>query len=146
MITYSVTEISNHIKKIVENSEILKRFLLVGEITNLTNYSSGHLYFGVKDENSQIKVVMFQNYASTLKFTPKNGMKVIIEGSVGVYGKTGCYQVYAYSMQPDGIGALYLAYEQLKQKLEKEGLFSKEHKKVIPKIPRTIGVITSANC
>ena len=139
----SVSELNNYIKNLFDSSRFLSSITVVGEISNFTNHRSGHLYFSLKDGESQIKAVMFRSSASRLKFMPESGMKVIAHGTVSVFERDGSYQLYVTSMQPDGIGALYLAYEQLKEKLSQEGLFSEEHKKLIPKMPRRIGVITS---
>ena len=114
------------------------------EISNFTNhYKTGHFYMTLKDETSLIKAVMFRGNASKLKFLPENGMKVIVTGRVSAYIRDGQYQIYIDSMEPDGIGALYIAYEQLKKKLAAEGLFDREKKKPLPKIPTRIGIITS---
>lgn len=139
----TVTELNNYLKNLIGNDRLLNAISVRGEISNLTNHRSGHLYFTIKDEGSKIPAVMFQSSASGLRFVPENGMKVIVRCSVNVYVPSGVYQLYVSSMQPDGIGDLYLAYEQLKNKLEKEGLFSPEYKKKIPKIPKKVGVITS---
>lgn len=140
---FTVSELNNYIKNIFENSRTLSSVTVRGEISNFTNHRSGHLYFSLKDAEGQIRAVMFKSRAMTLKFMPESGMKVIIHGSVTVYPRDGSYQIYVSSMQPDGIGALYLAYEQLKEKLLAEGLFDEEYKKTIPQFPRRIGVITS---
>lgn len=139
----SVSELNNYIKNLFDSSRFLSSITVVGEISNFTNHRSGHLYFSLKDGESQIKAVMFRSSASRLKFMPESGMKVIAHGTVSVFERDGSYQLYVTSMQPDGIGALYLAYEQLKEKLSQEGLFSEEHKRLIPKMPQKIGVITS---
>ena len=139
----SVSELNNYIKNLFDSSRFLSSITVVGEISNFTNHRSGHLYFSLKDGESQIKAVMFRSSASRLKFMPESGMKVIAHGTVSVFERDGSYQLYVTSMQPDGIGALYLAYEQLKEKLSKEGLFSEEHKRLIPQMPQKIGVITS---
>jgi exodeoxyribonuclease VII large subunit len=123
---------------------ILSSLWVKGEISNFKNHYSGHLYFTLKDEKSLIKCVMFKSQASLLKFMPEDGLKVIIRGSVTVYERDGQYQLYAEGMQPDGLGSLHLAYEQLKKRLEAEGLFDKLRKKKIPYIPSAIGVITSS--
>lgn len=141
--TRSVTWVNEYVKSLVEEEVQLQDFYLSGEISNFKSHSSGHLYFTLKDENSEIKAVMFRTYASRIRFAPKNGMKVLVHARIGVYEKAGAYQLYVDSMQPDGIGSLYLAYEQLKAKLAKEGLFDEEHKKLLPKIPKSIGIITS---
>ena len=140
---FTVSELNNYIKNIFENNRTLSSVTVRGEISNFTNHRSGHLYFSLKDADGQIRAVMFKSRAMTLKFMPESGMKVIIHGSVTVYPRDGSYQIYVSSMQPDGIGALYLAYEQLKEKLLAEGLFDEEHKQPIPQFPRRIGVITS---
>ncbi len=141
--TFTVSELNNYIKTVFENNRILSSVTVRGEISNFTNHRSGHLYFSLKDSEGQIRAVMFRSRAMSLKFMPESGMKVIVHGSVAVYPRDGSYQIYVNSMQPDGIGALYLAYEQLKAKLEAEGLFDIEHKRPIPMFPRRIGVITS---
>lgn len=141
--TFTVSELNNYIKNIFENNRTLTSVMVRGEISNFTNHRSGHLYFSLKDSDGQIRAVMFRSRAMTLKFMPESGMKVVIHGSVTVYPRDGSYQIYVNSMQPDGIGALYLAYEQLKERLALEGLFDEEHKLLIPEIPRRVGVITS---
>lgn len=140
---FSVTELNNYIKNIFENNRTLSSVTVRGEISNFVSHRSGHLYFSLKDEDGQIRAVMFRSRAATLKFVPESGMRVIIHGSITVYPRDGSYQLYATSMQPDGIGALYLAYEQMKARLAEEGLFDDEFKKPIPLIPTRIGVITS---
>lgn len=141
--TLTVSELNGYIKRIFDNDRTLSAVTVKGEISNFTNHRSGHLYFSLKDNEGQIRAVMFASRAVRLKFKPENGMKVIIHGSVSVYQRDGSYQLYANTMQPDGIGALYLAYEQLKEKLYNEGLFDESHKKDIPTFPERIGVITS---
>ena len=140
---FSVTMLNEYIKNIFENNRTLSSVTVRGEISNFTNHRSGHLYFSLKDSDGQIRAVMFRSKAQGLKFMPESGMKVIIHGSVTVYPRDGSYQIYVSSMQPDGIGALYLAYEQMKARLAEEGLFDSIHKKPIPVYPRRIGVITS---
>ncbi|HBJ18874.1 MAG TPA: exodeoxyribonuclease VII large subunit [Clostridiales bacterium] len=139
----SVTELNEYIKALVESDPRLARVTVRGEISNFVRHTSGHLYFSLKDEEGQVRAVMFRSAASHLLFRPADGMKVILFGSVSVYPKGGSYQIYVNAMQPDGVGALYLTYEQLKEKLAKEGLFDEEHKRPIPKMPRNLGVITS---
>ncbi len=140
----SVSQLNFYLKSLLDNDDNLKFVFLEGEISNLTDhYSSGHIYFSLKDEKSVVRAVMFSYAAKNLKFRPQNGMKVIIRGRVTVYEPTGQYQVYVEDMVPDGVGALSLQFEQLKEKLEKEGLFSKQKKKPIPEFPETVGVITS---
>ena len=141
--TFTVSELNNYIKNIFESNRTLSAVTVRGEISNFTSHRSGHLYFSLKDAEGQIRAVMFRSRAMTLKFMPESGMKVVIHGSVTVYPRDGSYQIYVSSMQPDGIGALYLAYEQLKERLAAEGLFSEEHKRIIPEMPRRVGVITS---
>ena len=139
----TVAELNEFIKNIFDSNRALSSVTVKGEISNFTLHRSGHLYFSLKDSDSQIRAVMFRSSAARLKFIPENGMKVIAHGSVSVYSRDGSYQFYANSLQPDGVGALYLAYEQLKAKLEAEGLFSIETKRKIPEFPERIGVITS---
>ena len=140
----TVSQINTYIKSIIEQDRNLENIYVSGEISNFTNhYRSGHLYFTLKDENSTLKAVMFRNAASRLKFTPENGMKVLIRCSVSVYERDGAYQLYCDDMIPDGLGELTLAFEQLKRKLEDMGLFRQEHKLPIPETPSRIGVITS---
>ena len=139
----SVSELNNFIKSMFDSNRLLSSVHVRGEISNFTNHRSGHLYFSLKDEGGQIKAVMFRSSAMKLKFIPENGMKVTVFGSVSVFPRDGVYQMYASSMQPDGVGALYLAYEQLKARLEAEGLFDDIHKRPLPEFPERIGVITS---
>ena len=139
----TVTELNNYVKRMFDSDRALSAVSVTGEISNLTVHRTGHLYFSLKDEESQIKAVMFRSAASSLKFMPENGMKVIVRCSVSVYTAGGSYQLYVNSMQPDGVGSLYLAYEQLKSKLEREGLFAIEFKKRLPRYPKAVGVITS---
>ncbi len=140
---FSVSELNNFIKNLFERDRTLSAVTVKGEISNFTAHRSGHLYFSLKDSDGQIKAVMFRSSAIRLKFMPESGMKVVVHGSVSVYQRDGAYQIYVTSMQPDGIGALYLAYEQLKERLSAEGFFDQSHKREIPKIPKRIGVITS---
>ena len=139
----SVTEINEYIKWLIEGESQLQEVLVIGELSNFKRHSSGHCYFSLKDQTSEIKCVMFSSYAKKLIFKPENGIKVIVNARVGVYSQGGTYQLYVNSMQPDGVGALYLAYEQLKEKLANEGLFNENNKKDIPFLPSKIGVITS---
>ena len=140
----SVSQLNFYVKSLLENDYKLNNVIVTGEISNLTDhYRSGHIYFSLKDEKSVIRSVMFAGNARGLKFKPEEGMKVIAMGRVSLYEPSGSYQLYVEAMQPDGIGELTLAYEQLKKKLEEKGIFAKEHKKPIPKFPRTVGVITS---
>lgn len=139
----TVSDLNNFIKNMFDNNRLLNSVHVKGEISNFVSHRSGHFYFSLKDQDGQIKAVMFRSSAMKLKFMPENGMKVTVYGSVSVYPRDGVYQMYATSMQPDGVGALYLAYEQMKARLEAEGLFSIEHKRSIPQFPKAIGVITS---
>ena len=139
----SVTELNKYIKDKIDKDEMLNNVFVKGEISNYKHHYTGHLYFTLKDENSLIKCIMFKGYAVNLKFEPKDGMKVTIFGSVSVFERDGVYQIYVKAMQEDGIGSLYKAYEEMKAKLEKEGLFDQSHKKKIPLMPRCIGVLTS---
>ncbi|MCI8655085.1 MAG: exodeoxyribonuclease VII large subunit [Clostridia bacterium] len=140
----SVSQLNAYIKGKISEDEALQSVLVKGEISNFKNhYATGHLYFTLKDEKSLIKCIMFKGYAERLNFTPKDGMSVMVFGSVSVYERDGVYQIYVQAMQEDGLGDLYKAYEELKKKLEKEGLFKEEHKKKIPKYPKEIGVLTS---
>lgn len=139
----TVSELNEYIRMLMEGNPVLKSVWVKGEISNFTNHRSGHLYFSLKDEDGVIKVVMFRMSAARLGFVPEEGMKVLLHGRVTLYGKTGQYQINADGMQPDGIGALYIAFEQLKRRLEYEGLFSEENKKPLPKYPKKIGIITS---
>lgn len=139
----SVTQLTRYIKYVIDNDINLNTIYLKGEISNFKNHTRGHLYFTLKDENSRINAVMFSSSTSKLKFMPQDGMKVLVTGKISVYEATGGYQIYVSDMVEDGIGNLYIAYEQLKKKLELEGLFDPEKKKSIPKIPKTIGIITA---
>lgn len=142
-IVLSVSQLNRYIKGIVEQDRVLSRVTVRGELSNFKAHYSGHFYFALKDESSVIKCVMFKAYASQLKFMPESGMKVVISGRVSVFERDGQYQVYVDSMQVNGIGDLHVAFEQLKAKLEGEGLFDSSRKKPIPKYPSKIGVITS---
>ena len=139
----TVSELNNYVKGIFDKDRLLSLVSVRGEISNFVRHSTGHLYFSLKDGEGQIRCVMFRSAAARLKFVPENGMKVILRGSVTVFVRDGSYQVYVNAIEPDGIGALYLAYEQMKQKLSDEGLFDEEHKLPLPIIPERIGVITS---
>jgi exodeoxyribonuclease VII large subunit len=139
----TVTELTGYIKQLVDNDMLLTNVWVTGEISNFKAHSSGHMYFSLKDERSVIKCVMFRSKNFGLKFRPEDGMRVIIRGYVSVYPAGGTYQLYVDEMQPDGTGALYLAFEQLKKRMEALGYFDESRKKPIPKLPRTVGVITS---
>ncbi len=139
----TVSGLTKYIKSVLENDIRLTNFTVSGEISNLTIHRTGHLYFAIKDENAVINAVMFRGNVSSLKFKPENGMKIIAKGKISVFEPAGRYQVLVTSMEVDGIGDLYVAYEMLKKKLESEGLFLQAHKNKLPKFPRTIGVVTS---
>lgn len=139
----SVTDLNKYIKDKVAKDEYLNNVLVKGEISNFKHHYTGHLYFTLKDDNSLIKCIMFKSFTANLKFTPKDGMKVMVFGTVSVFERDGVYQIYCKAMQEEGMGSLYKAYEELKKKLELEGLFSMEHKKKLPFMPRVVGVLTS---
>ena len=139
----TVTDLNKYIKDKIANDEYLNHILIKGEISNFKHHYTGHMYFTLKDENSLVKCIMFKSYAQKLNFTPKDGMKVYILGSVSVFERDGVYQVYAQVMEEDGLGDLYTKYQELKNKLEKEGLFDSSNKKQIPMMPKVIGVLTS---
>lgn len=140
----SVQALTAYIKKKFDVDPHLRKVYVKGELSNVTHHTSGHLYFTLKDEKSRIRAVMFKMEANRLKFRPENGMKVLITGDVSVYEASGQYQLYANQMEPDGIGALYLAFEQLKEKLAEEGLFNEEWKSPLPYFPQTIGIVTAS--
>ena len=139
----TVSELNRYMKNKVADDEFLNSVFVRGEISNFKNHYSGHMYFTLKDENSLIKCVMFKTSTATLKFMPKDGMKVLVLGSVSVFERDGVYQIYCKAMQEDGMGNLHEEFERLKAKLEKEGLFAQERKKKIPIMPKIIGVLTS---
>lgn len=139
----TVGALTKYIKRKFDADPHLHDCLVKGEISNFKQHSSGHMYFTLKDDKARILAVMFSSANRRMKFTPENGMKVLVRGDVTVYEGSGQYQIYVHDMQPDGVGDLYLAFEQLKEKLTKEGLFAVEHKKPIPKFPATVGVVTS---
>ncbi|HOV26551.1 MAG TPA: exodeoxyribonuclease VII large subunit [Pseudobacteroides sp.] len=141
---YTVSDINRYLKNIISRDILLSGLMVRGEISNYKNHYSGHMYFTLKDESSLIKCVMFRTHNCQLKFMPENGMRVIVGGYISVFERDGQYQLYAESMQPDGVGALHMAFEQLKQKLEKEGLFDRRLKKTLPRLPRYVGVVTSS--
>lgn len=141
---FNITQLNIYVKSLLESNEVLNDIFLCGEISNFTNhYKSGHLYMSLKDEGGVIKAVMFRQYTSKLQFEPKDGMKVVVRGKVSLYERDGTYQLYIVAMKQYGLGELQLKYEQIKEKLNAEGLFLEEHKKPIPKIPNSIAVITS---
>lgn len=139
-----ISDLNNYIKNIFDDNPYLKKVYLRGEISNFKNHTRGHLYFTLKDDASRISAVMFYSSAVSLKFAPEDGMNVLVEGRISCYPAQGTYQIYVDKMEPDGLGNLYIEFEKLKEKLAKEGLFSSEHKKAIPKIPKKIGVITAS--
>ncbi len=139
----TVTQLTKYIKYKIDNDVNLETVYLKGEISNFKAHTRGHFYFTIKDENSRINAVMFASSASKIKFMPTDGMKVLVSGKISVYEAAGGYQIYVNEMLEDGVGNLYIAFEQLKKKLEQEGLFDLAKKKKIPKIPNTIGIITA---
>jgi len=141
----TVTQLNEFIKRLIDTTPQLSDVYVKGEISNFKNhYSTGHYYFTLKDESGQIRAVMFKSSAVKMKFIPEDGMKVVAHGRISAFVRDGTYQLYCDSMEPDGVGALYIAYEQLKRKLEAEGLFDQSRKCPLPKIPTRVGIITSA--
>ena len=140
---YSVSDITYRVKQLIESDRALSDIYVSGELSNYKIYPSGHHYFTLKDEESTLKCVMFRGDASKLRFRPESGMKVIIRGRVAVYPRDGAYQLYATEMTPDGVGALYIAYEQLKAKLEQKGYFDPSRKRPLPRYPQKICLVTS---
>ena len=139
----TISEVNKYIKEIINDDLLLKKVYLKGEISNFKAHSRGHYYFTLKDENSRIAAVMFSFNNRNMKFVPYDGLKVLVTGKIDVYEASGAYQIYVEDMMPDGIGALYVAFEELKKKLSSEGLFDKDKKKKIRRIPRRIGIVTS---
>ncbi len=139
----TVSDLNKYMKEKIAEDEYLNNILIKGEISNFKNHYTGHMYFTLKDEKSLIKCIMFKSYATKLTFMPKDGMKVMILGSVSVFERDGVYQIYARAMEEDGLGDLYTKYQELKKRLEQQGLFEEEHKMEIPMMPRVIGVLTS---
>ena len=139
----SVTQLTRYIKYKIDNDSNLNEVFLKGEISNFKAHSRGHFYFTLKDEGSRINAIMFQSSTRNVKFIPQDGMKVLVTGKISVFEANGAYQIYVNEMLEDGIGNLYIAYEQLKKKLESEGLFDPLRKKQIPKIPLKVGVVTA---
>lgn len=139
----TVSQLTDYIDGVFSNDEQLSRLLVKGEITNLSNSNSGHIYFSLKDEDSIVSCAFFKGRNQKLGFKLENGLEVIVQGSVSIYGKKSTYQISVFSVYPIGEGALFLKYKQLKERLEKEGLFDQAHKKKIPQIPESIGLITS---
>ena len=139
----TVSDLNKYMKEKIAEDEYLNNILIKGEISNFKNHYTGHMYFTLKDEKSLIKCIMFKSHATKLTFMPKDGMKVMILGSVSVFERDGVYQIYARAMEEDGLGDLYTRYQELKKRLEQQGLFEEEHKMKIPMMPRVIGVLTS---
>jgi len=139
----SVSELNKYVKDVVAADEFLNNVFVRGEISNFKHHYTGHMYFTLKDDKSLIKCIMFKSSTAMLSFMPKDGMKVKVLGSVSVFERDGVYQIYCKAMQEDGVGDLYTKYNELKEKLEKEGLFDESHKKQIPFMPKVIGVLTS---
>ncbi|MBE6147558.1 MAG: exodeoxyribonuclease VII large subunit [Firmicutes bacterium] len=140
----TVGQLTRYIKFKIDNDEHLSRVFLKGEISNFKAHTRGHFYFTIKDETSRINAVMFSSSAAKLKFMPTDGMKILVVGRVSVYESTGGYQIYVEEMIEDGVGNLYVQFEQLKKKLAAEGLFAPEHKRPIPKIPKRVGIVTAS--
>lgn len=140
---FSVSEVNQYLKQLLESQSDLHHIPVLGEVSNFKRYASGHCYFTLKDEKSALKCVMFKSSAAHLSFTPRNGEKVVALGSLSVYERDGVYQLYVTAMRRQGIGDLMQAYEALKEKLTKEGLFDESRKKPLPRLPRAIGIITS---
>lgn len=141
--TFTITEINEYIRNIIESDGVLESIWLKGEISNFKAHSSGHMYFTLKDENSVLRAVMFRGSASSLLFKPEDGMKVLARCSIRVYLASGGYQAYVSEMKVDGLGDLHIAFEQLKAKLAAEGLFDVSLKKPLPRFPSRIGIVTS---
>lgn len=139
----SVSDLNQYVKNKIAEDEYLNNILVKGEISNFKNHYTGHMYFTLKDEKSLIKCIMFKSYAQKLNFMPKDGMKVFLFGGVSVFERDGVYQIYVKAMEEDGLGDLYTKYQELKNRLEEQGLFEKEHKMPIPVMPKVIGVLTS---
>ena len=142
----TVSQINELVRMTLDASKMFSSVAVIGEISNLKiHFASGHIYFSLKDEGAVLKCVMFRTAAMKMNFQPENGMKVIAKGRISVFPRDGQYQLYADSMEPDGLGGRYLAFEQLKAKLQSEGLFDDDRKRPLPPMPNTIGVITSAS-
>ncbi|MCL2425462.1 MAG: exodeoxyribonuclease VII large subunit [Oscillospiraceae bacterium] len=140
---FTISELNNYIKRLLDSDSTLARVYVKGELSNYKTYPSGHHYFTMKDVEGRLSCVMFKGSAAKLRFKPENGMSVVAFGRIAVYPRDGAYQLYVNEMTPDGVGDLYVAFEQLKEKLFKEGLFDQIHKKSLPRFPKTIAVITS---
>ncbi|GAW94185.1 exodeoxyribonuclease VII large subunit [Calderihabitans maritimus] len=140
---FTVTEVNRHVRQLLENDQILRDIWVRGEISNFKHHTSGHMYFTLKDDGSALRCVMFRRQNSRLLFQPENGMKVLARGYVSLYERDGLYQLYVQELRADGLGDLHLAFEQLKKKLEAEGLFDSARKRAIPVLPSKIGIVTS---
>lgn len=140
----SVTDVNTYLKTIMDNDPFLNYVYIKGEISNLKFHTRGHLYFSLKDENSKINAVMFNYKNMNIDFVPEDGMNVLVKGKISVFVNGGSYQITVTNMKQDGIGNLYILFEELKKKLKNEGLFDEEHKKKLPRIPKKIGVITAS--
>lgn len=138
-----ISDLNNYVKSLIDSEPFLQKVYLKGEISNFKNHTRGHLYFTLKDDTSRLSAVMFLREATNLTFTPEDGMNVLVEGRISCYPAQGTYQIYVEKMEQDGIGNLYVEFEKLKEKLQKEGLFDESHKKAIPKFPQKIGIITA---
>lgn len=139
----SVHNLTRLVRELLEGSALLKNFWVTGEVSNFKAHSSGHCYFTLKDDQSSVRCVMWRSRTPSLRFRPTDGMRVMARGSIGVYERDGTYQFYADQLEPDGLGSLYAAYEQLKAKLEAEGLFSPSRKRKLPRFPRVVALVTS---
>ena len=139
-----ISDLNNYVKSLIDCEPFLQKVYLKGEISNFKNHTRGHLYFTLKDDSSRLSAVMFQGNAYSLKFTPEDGMNVLVEGRISCYPAQGTYQIYVEKMEQDGIGNLYIEFEKLKEKLQKEGLFDELHKVPIPRFPKRIGIVTAS--
>ncbi|MFB5084637.1 exodeoxyribonuclease VII large subunit [Symbiobacterium thermophilum] len=139
----TVRELTRYVKDLLDEDPLLRSVWVQGEISNFKWHHSGHIYFTLKDEVAQVKVVMFRSYANRLRFRPENGMQVIVQGNVTVFERDGVYQLYAAAMEPYGLGALHLEFEQLKRRLAAEGLFDEALKRPLPRLPRAVGLVTA---
>ena len=140
----TISQLNNLVKERIDTDPNLRRIYLKGEISNFKNHTRGHLYFTLKDDDSRLSAVMFSSQAAYLKFTPEDGMNVLVEGRISCYPAQGTYQVYVDKMEMDGLGNLYIEFEKLKKKLQAEGLFNQEHKRSLPKYPSKIGIVTAS--
>lgn len=143
VLTVSVSQLNHYIKRVFDANTYLADIVVSGELSNFKIHSSGHIYSSLKDEGGLIKMVMFRSAAQRLRFRPENGMRVLVRGRISVYERDGIYQLYAESMEPDGVGSLYAAFEALKKKLSEEGLFDDKYKKPLPRFPERIGIVTA---